>query len=234
DTWDRVPAIRLKPSYGSWARKGRDTTRIDFSLEPPQLPFSYDMTLVVEDNFSRKYARPLELAPQFLLRLDQTIQLLQGKLGGVSRNRYNLEVLISIALLERHFCSMLLELKEVEDILEEASAALDEEREAEVVSLMARAHRRVAGIIEERARVWLEVVRTWEKSRFPKGRSVAGRQFVHVLDDLKDHRADRRAGLDYMLEPFENIGLEDWNRRFGGYITAFALGTGLPAPDLDD
>ena len=232
DAWDRVPATRLKPSYGSWARKGRDTTRIDLTLEPPQLPFSYDMTLVVEDNFSRKYARQLEQAPQMLARLDRLIHQLEGKLGSDIRNRYNLEVLISIARLESHFCSMLLELREVERLLFEASALLDQGREDEVVARLVQAQRRVAGILADRARMWEELVATWEKSRFPKGRSVDGRQFVHVLDDLKDHRADRRPGLDYMLEPFENIGLEDWNRRFGAYIQSFAAGTGLPVPDL--
>ncbi len=38
-----------------------------------------------------------------------------------------------------------------------------------------------------------------------------------MLDDLKDHRADRRAGLDYMLEPLENIGLEAWNQKLADF-----------------
>ena len=231
---DRVPASRLKPSYGSYARKGRDTTRIDLTLEPPQFPFSYDMTLVTEDNFSRKYARQLEMAPEMSIRLDQLIHFLSGKLASVDRNRYNVEVMLSIARFEKHFCRMLLDLYEVEKLLHSASLALKQEREEEVVGIMARTHAVVAGILEDRAVMWSGLKNTWEKSRYEKGRSAGGRQFVHVLDDLKDHRADRRPGLDYMLEPLENIGLERWNTRFAEFIRNFAAGTGLEPPALGD
>jgi hypothetical protein len=230
---DRVPATRLKPSYGSWARKGRDTTRIDLTIHPPQLPFSYDMTLVVEDNFSRVYGSRLEQAPSLLIRLDKLIHNLSGKLLTVSRNRYNLEVLLSIARFEKHFCYMLLELKEAESRLLAASLALDEGRESEVVNLMASAHSTVAGILVDRAKMWSELKKTWEISRYEKGRTVEGRKFKHVLDDLKDHHADRRAGLDYMLEPLENMGLESWNENLAAYIRYFAKETGLGLPELD-
>ncbi|MFC1544839.1 beta-N-acetylhexosaminidase [Gemmatimonadota bacterium] len=229
---DRVPATRLKPSYGSYARKGRDTTRIDFTLEPPQLPFSYDMTLVIEDNFSRKYAKELESAPEMLIRLDMLIHFLHGKLGSVERNRYNIEVMLSIARFEQHFCRMLLDLQETEKLLQNASRLLDQEREPEVVDFMVRAHSKVAGILADRAGMWTDLNKIWEKSRYEKGRDFGGRKFVHVLDDLKDHRADRRAGLEYMLEPLENIGLESWNDRLAEFIRGFALGTGLEPPDL--
>ena len=98
---DRVPATRLKPSYGSWAGPGRDTTRIDLRIEPPPLPFAYDETLVVDRTFSRRYAPVLAQMPEIRRRLDQTIGALQGKLGAVSRNRYNLEVLLSITVLRK-------------------------------------------------------------------------------------------------------------------------------------
>jgi len=41
----------------------------------------------------------------------------------------------------------------------------------------------------------------WEKSQYPKGRTVDGRQFVQVLDDTKDHWAGRTADLSYMIAP---------------------------------
>jgi hypothetical protein len=50
---------------------------------------------------------------------------------------------------------------------------------------------------------------------------------LHVLDDLKDHRADRRAGLDYMLEPLENTGLEAWNDALSQFIRTFSKSRGL-------
>ncbi len=70
--------------------------------------------------------------------------------------------------------------------------------------------------------MWEGLTATWEKSRYPKGMSVGGRSFVHVLDDLKDHRADRRPGLDFMLEPLENSNLESWSASLSQFIQLFA------------
>jgi hypothetical protein len=229
---DRVPATRLKPTYGSWAGPGRDTTRIDLRLEPPPLPFAYDETLVVDRTFSRRYAHVLAQTPQVARRLDQVIAILQGKLGTVSRNRYNLEVLLSIAQFERHFDTMLADLVEVEDLMIRASEAQNQERHRDVVSLLSQAHGRVRACLSDRETMWAGLKETWEKSRYPKGRSVGGRNFVHILDDMKDHHADRRAGLDYMLEPLQNIGLESWNDSLAQFIRVYARSRGLDSAEL--
>jgi hypothetical protein len=165
--------------------------------------------------------------PDVRRRLDQAFGTLQGKLGAVSRNRYNLEVLLSIAQFERHYVTMLANLIEVEDLILRAAEAQNQERHRDVVSLLAQAHGRARACLSDRENMWAGLKATREKSRYPKGRSVSGRDFVHILDDLKDHRADRRAGLDYMLEPLENIGLETWNDGLAQFIRTFARSRGL-------
>ena len=229
---DRVPATRLKPTYGSWAGPGRDTTRIDLKIEPPPLPFAYDETMVVDRTFSRRYSQVLGQMPEVRRRLDQVIGLLQGKLGTVQRNRYNLEVLLSIARFERHYVTLLESLVKVEELMLRAAEAQSQERARDAVSSLSEAHRIVRECLADRATMWSGVMATWEKSRYPKGRSVGGRDFVHILDDLKDHHADRRAGLDYMLEPLENIGLETWNDGLAKFVRTYAGSRGLQVPDL--
>ena len=73
----------------------------------------------------------------------------------------------------------------------------------------------------------------WEKSWYEKGRSVGGREFVHILDDLKDHFADRRPGLEYMLAPYERMALEDWNARLAEFTRAYAKVRGFEASGLE-
>ena len=229
---DRVPATRLKPTYGSWAGPGRDTTRIDLRIEPPPLPFAYDETLVVNRTFSRRYAPILAQMPEVRRRLDQVILILQGKLGAVSRNRYNLEVLLSIAQFERHYVTILSNLMEVEDLMIRAAEAQSQERHREVVALLSQAHSRVRACLTDRESMWAGFKAIWEKSRYPKGRSVGGRNFIHILDDLKDHHADRRAGLDYMLEPLVHIGLEAWNDGLAQFIRTYSKSRALDVPEL--
>ena len=229
---DRVPATRLKPTYGSWAGPGRDTTRIDLRIEPPPVPFAYDETLIVDRTFSRRYAHVLAQMPDVRRRLDQAIGILQGKLGVVMRNRYNLEVLLSIARFERHYLTMLESLVKAEDLMLRAAEAQSQERPRDVVSLLSGAHGQVRACLSDRAAMWSELRATWEKSRYPKGQSVGGRDFVHILDDLKDHQADRRVGIDYMLEPLENIGLEAWNDVLARFIQTYAGSRRLEVPEL--
>jgi hypothetical protein len=230
EAWDRAPATRLKPSYGSWAGKGRGTVRIDYTLTPPALPFGYDEDVITEDRFSRLYAEVLAGAPAMRRRIDEAIHILQGRLNN-SRNRYNVEVLLSIAHFEGHFLDMVLDLKRAEDALLEASALQRQERFKDAHARLNQAHRIVAGSLTARAAMWTDLQQVWEKSWYPKGQSVGGRNFVHVLDDVKDHRADRRVGLDYMLEPFDNIGLEEWNRKLEAYARDYANSYGLANRD---
>ena len=221
-SWDRVPATRLKRSYGSYAGKGRGTIRVDFTLTPPALPFGYDENVITEDRFARQYAGVLARAPEMRLRLDQAIHALEGKLAAGNRNRYNFEVLLSIAHFEKYFTQMVLDLKAAEDELLEATLAQQADRHADALAAMRRARAIVANSLDERARMWTRLKQVWEKARFEKGRSVNGREFVHVLDDVKDHRADRRAGLDYLLEPFDNIGLKDWVTKLDEFTADYA------------
>ena len=84
------------------------------------------------------------------------------------------------------------------------------------------AHDLVEKIRRERVATYAALKGVFEKSRFQKGRTVEGRKFVHVFDDVKDHWADRRADLSYMIAPEENIGLEKWNEELAETIRTYA------------
>jgi len=118
---------------------------------------------------------------------------------------------------------MLLGLKEVEKLCIEASKEAYAENDPRgAVGRLTAAHNLVAKILTDRERMWQNLKAVWEKSRYEKGRSVGGRKFVHILDDLKDHFADRRPGLEYMLAPYERIALEEWNSKLAEFTRDYA------------
>jgi hexosaminidase len=96
--------------------------------------------------------------------------------------------------------------------------------------MLVSARNRAADILAERSSMFEQLTATWEKGRFAKGRTVDGKKFYHVLDDTKDHWADRRPDLTYMIAPEESIGLEDWTKRIEGLAQAYAGNNSLPAP----
>jgi hexosaminidase len=97
---------------------------------------------------------------------------------------------------------------------------------------MLAAHDRVQALEREGRQVFSELTLVFEKSRFPKGRSVGGRAYLHILDDTKDHWADRRPDLSYMFAPEESMGLPQWRQRLLDQIETYAKLHNVPLKAL--
>ncbi len=237
DGWESVISSERNPGYGNSNGKGRGTERYDQLLVPPSLPDPDD--LAIESVFSARYAGRVEQARALLPESDRLIALLNRNMTSLQRNRYNQEVYLSIAQLERHFIETLLELDKAERSLISAAEAAVEGNHGRAVNYLVEANNSVTALLERRQWMWSNLTEVWEKSRYEKGRGVDGRKFVHVLDDLKDHWADRRRGLDYMMAPFQRMQLPAWRGALVKIIDSYAAAHGVPVrgmavPRLED
>ena len=73
-----------------------------------------------------------------------------------------------------------------------------------------------------------EMVSVFEKSQFPKGRAVNGRQFLQVLDDTKDHFAGRTPDFRFMAAAEASMQLDAWRASLLRVIRAYAAPKGVP------
>ncbi|HLA39059.1 MAG TPA: family 20 glycosylhydrolase, partial [Candidatus Glassbacteria bacterium] len=220
-SWDRVDTRERSRAWDDRGRKFYTNHNIrDHILTPPALPQAGSLAL--EPTFAKQYRAVLDKTEVQRQRNDRLISLLNRNLTIVERNRYNLEVFLSLAYLERYFIKTLLELESAEKSLVQASAAGAENKPEIAVNELARAANQVASLLSWEKWMWKDFTRVWEKSRYPKNRSIDGRQFLFVMDDLKDHFAHRRLGLEYMLAPFERIGLKDWHTRLVSLTKSYA------------
>ena len=222
-TWDRVVSRVRKPGYGNSDGKGIGTTRYDQTLPPPQLPTLPNLAFKPRTNrafLTAALARQQES--------DVLIHAIQDNLARASRNRYNLEVLLSLAHFTAHHWRLLTGMAEAERLLDRASLA----KPKEALALMASAHDLAAKIELEGEAVFADLTKTFEQSQYPKGRSVAGRVYLHVLDDTKDHFAGRTADLAYMQAPERSIGLGTWRAQLREIMAAYAVQQHLPAPSF--
>jgi len=215
DLWDILISKERKSGYGSSFGKGIWTDRYDLTLETLPAP---DISL--KPVFSTKYAEKIEKVPGFKRDNEKLISLLMHNLSRVDHNRYNIEVMLSIAYLERFTINTLLNWVKIENYLIDASKAGNEYSKA--VNNMVEAYNLSGEILKGEKETELELTTIWEKSRFKKCRSVSGKDFVHVMDDVKDHFADRRLGLDYMFAPFERMEIDKWQSRLMEEINKFA------------
>lgn len=229
--WDRVPAKDKKPLYGNSYAK-REMPRRDRTLTPPALPSLPD--LAVESTFIEHYPMLIGEAADRLRENDRLLGRLQENLVRATRNRYNLEVFVSLAAFQRHFIELVLGLDGTERLLLKAEEAHEAGKPQRAVGLMVEAHTQVGRLVEDLYANYEAVKTVWEKSRFEKGRSVDGRDFVHVFDDVKDHPADRRPDLTYLIEPEENIGLPAWRTALADIIKQYAAAHDVPVQGLEE
>jgi len=216
--WDKEISTERVRGYGNSFGKGIGGEMYDLLIQPPPLPAAKDLSL--EPSFRSTYGQKIEEASVLLKKNELLIVQLMRNLTRVSHNRYNVEVLISIALLERYTMNTVLNLAKVEDYLLEASKT--ENDDAKAVNLLVEAYKLSGKIGKDQEVMWTVFTATWEKSRLKKGRSAGGKDFYHAFDDVKDHIADRRIGLEYMLAPFERIGIEAWRKQLRSVIKEFA------------
>ncbi len=230
--WDKVTSTERGPGYGNSYGKGIGTRRTDDILKVPDIP--QKGTLNIEPTFSGSYGEMITKAHSMKISNDDLIYKLNRYIGQVERNRYNLEVFLSIAYLQRYFINTLITLNNAESLLLRADTLADSGKPAEAVALMVEASNEMESLIKWGNRMWKNVQETWEISRYEKGRSVDGRHFVHVLDDVKDHWADRRPGLDYLIAPFQRLKLPEWRNRLNERINEYAAVHKVPVTGLEE
>jgi hypothetical protein len=229
---DEVLSTERGKGYGNSRGKGIGNERTDEILILPEIPAA--KTLSISANFSERYASLIEDAEEMKEKNSDLVYKLTAYVGKVERNRYNLEVFLSIANLERYFIQTVLTLHEAEELMIKAESAAADGEPSDAVANLTEASNRVSELIEWSDWMWENLTHTWEKSRFEKGRSVDGRNFLHVMDDVKDHRADRRAGLDYLIAPFQRMDLPGWRDQLNERINKYAAVHNVPIQGLKE
>ncbi|MCZ2154456.1 MAG: beta-N-acetylhexosaminidase [Bryobacterales bacterium] len=229
-TWEQITSRVRGPGYGNSEAKGLGTERYDLALSAPPLPTGPD--LKVEPLIRDRYAKFVAEARSRMLENDQLILGLQASIGAVERNRYNLEVFTALAKFMGHHWRLLNGMNSAEQSLLAAQDAAKANKPGLAVNHLVTAYRTISSVRREGEATFADLTAVFEKSRFPKGRTVNGREFVHVLDDVKDHWGDRTVDLGYMMAPERNIGLDKWLKSLDGTITSYAKQHNVPIAGL--
>ncbi len=231
-SWDSIVSRVRAAGYGNSYGKGIGTTRHDQTLPPPALPELPGLNFTPV--YVGRYEKLIAEAQAHAQENDALVHRLYQNLLKADRNRYNLEVFLSLAELTGHHNRMILGLKEIETKLNAARQSAEQGNAPQAVGQLLAAYTRARSIIEERQKMFASLTTVWEKSRFPKNRDVNGKKFLHVLDDVKDHWADRRADLSYMIAPEESIGLEQWMKKLAPLIREYAQKNNVPVRALEE
>ncbi len=231
-SWDRVVSRARESGYGNSYGKGIGTTRFDHTLPQPALPSMPGLSFTPV--YVGRYEKLVADAHTRALENDVLVHRLIENLVKADRNSYNIKVFLSIADLTGHHNRVIMGMKEIEDRLKTAREAAEKNNAQQAVGQLLAAYNRARSITVERQQTFQRLKSIWEESRFPKGREVNGKKFYHVLDDTKDHWADRRADLSYLIAPEESIGLEKWMQGLASVIREYAKKNNVPVRLLEE
>ncbi|GAG23121.1 unnamed protein product, partial [marine sediment metagenome] len=124
------------------------------------------------------------------------------------RNKYDFDLYLSIVNLMQHNAKLILGLGELEHLIGQARDIHFASR-PRALGHLRQAVRQARSLVEEREKVYADLVRVWEKSRLPKGLSTAKKAFVHRRD-RGPHFANRTADMRYLIIDEELLDLEGW------------------------
>ncbi len=229
-SWDRVVSRVRGPGYGNSEGKGIGTARHDLTLPAPALPDA--VTLAVQPRYAARTRPYLADAAGWRIENDQLQHALLDNMLRADRNRYNLEVFHALARFVGHHWRLLAAMTGAERALQRAEENARRGDPAQAASHLVEAHNLIARVQEDGEAVWTNLRTVFEKSRWPKGMSSGGRTFVQVLDDSKDHWADRTADLGYMEAPERSIGLTAWREQLSRIAQAYAARHKVPLRGL--
>ena len=230
---EKLPSKVRGPSYGHpyWKGVMERTDRTMIPPAPPVMPNDTAVSMV--PRFGSRYARVLAEAPERLADNDRLLARLQANIPRAGRNRYNLEVFISLGHYVRHFIEMILAVADAEEQLHQAALAGKGADDRRAMHCLVSARETVQGALDGLYVMFARLEAVWEQSRLPKNAPVDGKEFVHVMDDVKDHFADRRVGLDYLIAPHESLELDKWLEQLDDVIERYGEATGQAVKKKD-
>src|SRR5262249_13248267 len=122
-SWDRAASKVRGPGYGNSRGKGVGTARYDRTLPQPALPTLPGLSFTPV--YARRHDQLVADARRMALENDVLLHRLHQNLTKADRNRYNLEVLLSLAELTGHHDRMVMGMREIEDKLRAAREAAE-------------------------------------------------------------------------------------------------------------
>jgi len=187
--------------------------------------------------WNQEYAERVKRARVMNDMMNEAIAICEKNMTKADRNIYDFEVFASIAELIQHTAQTYMDLSD----LENAITAAHKQRflsHSAAFQHLGNAKKILENSLERRAKVFSELVATWEKVRLPKGMSTTEKSYF-FQQDRAYHFANRRPDMAYLIHDEELLGMENYLSGLEEYISYYKdsflrdeiLNQELPAPN---
>ncbi|HEY6978417.1 MAG TPA: glycoside hydrolase family 20 zincin-like fold domain-containing protein [Chitinophagaceae bacterium] len=226
ESWDWKPSPWRSPVFGNSSEIYK-TPKPASDQTLPMLPVPSEKDLSVKIDWSKMNYQRLRSAKTFFKENDELIRLLHENIRSAAYQRYNLEVMLSVALLCRQNLNMLLHLEHMDTLLKLASKIALKDA-AVAVALLDDALDEAGIIRAERNKTLQALTTVWYKEWYPREAEANGRRYLDIVDDVKDHRPARTVDMTYLIYRDLHYPLGKWAEDVQHARNRFAEKKGLP------
>ncbi|MEQ9287329.1 MAG: beta-N-acetylhexosaminidase [Cyclobacteriaceae bacterium] len=151
----------------------------------------------------------------------RALQIIETNKNLALDHAYDFEVYASIAELIRHTCLTYEDLSRLEYAITEAHKNAFTDRK-EAYNSLVKAEKIIEASLARREQVYANLVKTWKKTRLPKGMSTLDKKFFYKMDRSR-HFANRTADLSYLIYDEQLLDMEGYLQKLKAYRTSFQL-----------
>jgi hexosaminidase len=227
DSWDTVDSTSTKPIFGNSRQIfSPKRPRKDQTIQLPPPPSGPELSY--SSSWIQANEQRLRLVAKSQTDNDELMRLLAANLEKAEFNRYNLEVLQSIAKICRQNLEFLQALGRINKLFFWAQSAARDGDAKKALGAIDEALELARGIQRERNRVFHDAVQVWYATWYPRVAEANGRKFVHDLDDVKDHVPDRTVDMSFLVYRQLRLDFGQWFGHVQTSRNSFAENNGLP------
>lgn len=226
ESWDWKDSPWRTPIFGN-SQSVYQTPKPAKDQTLPLLPVPSENDLSVNSDWSKMNDQRLKSAKKFLKENDELIHLLHENLRSASYHHYNLEVMLSVALLCRYNLNMLLHLQHMDSLMHLSSRIASKDAPV-AIALLDDALNEAETIKKERDETLQSLITVWYEQWYPRVEEANGRRYLNVVDDVKDHRPARTADMSYLVYRDLHYPLNQWAQQVQQVRNNFAGKNGLP------
>ncbi len=166
-----------------------------------------------------QYAEQVKQAELFLKKMDTALEIGHQNLSRGIKNKYDVEILNSLAQLMRHTAQTFIDLSALENNITQAHKQRFLSHDS-VVYYLKNAEQIAQQQINRKNKLYEDIVKLWEQTRLPKGLSTPDKKYLFRQDRTR-HYANRTPDLRYLLVDEDDLKLEEYLVKLTQYITNY-------------
>ena len=171
--------------------------------------------------WNTEYKAKVTESEDILSKMNRALQIIDDNIKAGADHSYDFEIFRTTAGLIKHTCLTYIDLSNLEYTIRKAHVNRFVDYNVSLNNLL-KAQQIVENILKRRGSVFDDLVKTYEKTRLPKGLSTSDKAFFWQQDRAR-HFAFRRPDMSFLIYDEQLLDMEGYLEKLKAYIEFFKV-----------